>query len=154
MALRLHVDAAEAVHTKCVLDAVDVLGRREQADHVRAPRIRVLRWRQLSTRRFYVPLDELYERVRVREGRETPSCVIELAACPVIVAGLSLVARGCEMVKPRTSSSWSPAMPKTWASAPVAAKYSCRSRKPSASQRAARNRFSRGGHSSSTVGAY
>ena len=36
MALRLHVDAAEAVHPEGVLDAVDVLGRGEQPDHVRA----------------------------------------------------------------------------------------------------------------------
>ena len=36
MPLRLHVHAAEAVHAEGVLDAVDVLGGREQPDHVRA----------------------------------------------------------------------------------------------------------------------
>ncbi len=36
VALRLHVDAAEAVHPERVLDAVDVLGRREEAHHVGA----------------------------------------------------------------------------------------------------------------------
>ena len=36
MALRLHVDAAVAVHAEGVLDAVDVLGGRQQADHVGA----------------------------------------------------------------------------------------------------------------------
>ena len=35
--LRLHVHAPQAVHAEGVLDAVDVLRRREQADHVRAP---------------------------------------------------------------------------------------------------------------------
>ena len=37
MPLRLHVDAPQAVHAEGVLDAVDVLGRGEQPDHVRAP---------------------------------------------------------------------------------------------------------------------
>ena len=36
MALRLHVDAPEPVHPERVLDAVDILGGREQPDHVRA----------------------------------------------------------------------------------------------------------------------
>ena len=36
VALGLHVDAPEAVHAKGMLDAVDVLGGGEQADHVRA----------------------------------------------------------------------------------------------------------------------
>ena len=48
MALRLHVDPAETVHPKGVLDAVDVLGRREKPDHVVRPRMSVLRLRQLS----------------------------------------------------------------------------------------------------------
>ena len=36
MPLRLHVDAAEAVHAEGVLDAVDVLAGGEEADHVAA----------------------------------------------------------------------------------------------------------------------
>ena len=60
----------------------------------------VLRFRQLSTGRFYVPRNELDERRTVREGRETPTCSLELAARAGRLSGLRLVPRGREVVEP------------------------------------------------------
>src|SRR5207244_6629887 len=58
-------------------------------------RIRVLRLRQLSTRRFYDPLDGREERVIA----EQPACMDELPARSHDVAELGLVARRGKMAE-------------------------------------------------------
>ena len=47
------------------------------------PRMSVLRFRQLSTGRFYVPRDEVDERRDVRERRQPTARALQLTACPV-----------------------------------------------------------------------
>ena len=64
------------------------------------PRISVLRFRQLSTGRFYVPGDEVDQRRRLRERREPGACPLELSARADRLPGLRPVPRGPEVVKP------------------------------------------------------
>ena len=64
------------------------------------PRISVLRFRQLSTGRFYVPRDEVDERRSVRERREPAACALRADGAPARVPGLRPVARGPEVVEP------------------------------------------------------
>ena len=82
------------------------------------PRISVLRFRQLSTGRFYVPRDEIDERRDVRERRQPAARALELTARavrrPRSAPGTPPPPRWWS---PRTSSSRSPARPKTSASA-------------------------------------
>ena len=110
----------------------------------------VLRFRQLSTRRFYVVRDEVHEPPDVREGGEPAARLIELTARAPGSPPAPGTPRRARWWRPRTSSSRSPATPKTSASRLVTTRYSRRSRERSASQRAACTRASRGGHSSST----
>ena len=64
------------------------------------PRISVLRFRQLSTGRFYVPGDELDQRRGVRERREPTACPLELPSRAVRLTGLRPVPRRPEVVEP------------------------------------------------------
>jgi hypothetical protein len=59
----------------------------------------VLRFRQLSTRRFYVPLNELNERCGGSERCETAARPLELTVCAGAVSGLPPVPRGGEVME-------------------------------------------------------
>jgi predicted DsbA family dithiol-disulfide isomerase len=60
----------------------------------------VLRFRQLSTRRFYVARDEVHERRDVRIGGEPASRLLELTARALRLPGLRPVPRGAEVMEP------------------------------------------------------
>src|SRR5262245_25832957 len=64
------------------------------------PRISVLRFRQLSTGRFYVPRDDVDQRRGVRERREPPARPVELPEGAIPFSGLRPVPRRGEVVEP------------------------------------------------------
>ena len=64
------------------------------------PRISVLRFRQLSTGRFYVPSDELDERRGGRERREPTACPLELTARAERLSDLARYPAAAEVVEP------------------------------------------------------
>ncbi len=63
------------------------------------PRISVLRFRQLSTGRFYVPRDQVDQRLGVRKGLEPATRPVELPASPIRLARLRPVSRRGQMVE-------------------------------------------------------
>jgi hypothetical protein len=60
----------------------------------------VLRFRQLSTGRFYVPGDEVHERRDVRVRGEPAARLFELTARAGRLAHLRAIARGAEVMEP------------------------------------------------------
>ena len=64
------------------------------------PRISVLRFRQLSTGRFYVPRDEGEQRLDVRKGLEPATRPVELPTSPIRLARLRPVPSRGQMVEP------------------------------------------------------
>ncbi len=63
------------------------------------PRMSVLRFRQLSTGRFYVPRDEVHERRDVGIRGEPAARLLELTARTVRLPGLRPVPRGAEVME-------------------------------------------------------
>ena len=64
------------------------------------PRISVLRFRQLSTGRFYVPCYEVDQRRCFRERREPTACALELTAGALRLSDLRPVPRRPEVMEP------------------------------------------------------
>ena len=60
----------------------------------------VLRFRQLSTGRFYVPRNELDERRSFGEASKSTARPLELTTSAERLSGLRLVPRGCEVMEP------------------------------------------------------
>jgi len=64
------------------------------------PRISVLRFRQLSTGRFYVPGHEVHEWSDLGKRRQSAACLVELTARALLVPDLGAIPGGAEVVEP------------------------------------------------------